>query len=191
MKAALWLRVSSDEQTVENQQIALASMATTRGFEVVHVYRLDGVSAYTGAHREMLDAAFAAAYRGEFQVLLVWALDRLSRESAIAPFQIMQQFKASGVRVISLSEPWADTGGPFSELLALIMGWLAHQESVRISERTKAGLARRKSQGLPVGRQPGSKDKKPRRRIGQMLRRERERDNKRPDNKRGTTTPGR
>ena len=62
-----------------------------------------------------------------------------------------------------------------AELLASIYSWIAVEESRRRSERTKAGLDRRRRQGLPVGRQPGSTDKKPRRRSGYVARWENER----------------
>lgn len=67
---------------------------------------------------------------------------------------------------MSLTEPWASTDGPFADLLALLIGWFANFESLRRSERIKAGLERRKAQGGHVGRKAGAKDKGKRRRSG-------------------------
>ena len=78
--------------------------------------------------------------------------------------------------VWSLKEPWTETVDPrMAELLASLYAWMPAEESRRRSERTRAGLERRKREGLPVGRQPGATDKKPRRRSGYMARWERER----------------
>ena len=123
-----------------------------------------------GEHRAVLDEAVAAAHRGEFHVLLVWALDRLDRESPTGPFEIMRRFKSAGCDVMSLTETWASTDGPFADLMTLVVGWFANFESVRRSERIRAGLARRKAEGLPVGRQPGAKDRKKRKRSGYVAR---------------------
>jgi DNA invertase Pin-like site-specific DNA recombinase len=61
------------------------------------------------------------------------------------------------------------------DILIAFAGWMAERESARRSERITAGLAKRKAEGKPVGRQPGSSDKKPRRRSGYVARWERER----------------
>ena len=170
MDAALWLRVSTGEQHTENQELDLRRLAHQRGIRVMSLYRLTDVSAFRGKQRPVLDAALEAAHRGEFQCLLVWALDRLSRESAVAPWQILQRFKDAGVDVISYTEPWVSTTGPSGELLTLIAGWFAHYESVRRGERIRAGLARRAAEGLPVGRKKGARDLRPRRRSGYVAR---------------------
>jgi len=174
--AAMWLRVSSADQHVENQERELRALAAHRGLDIVKTYRLDGASAFKGQHREMLEAALGDAHKGEYRVLLAWALDRLDRESPTGPFDVMKRFRAAGCEVISATEPWASTDGPFADLLALLVGWFASFESLRRGERIRAGLARRKAQGLPIGRQPGAKDRKRRKRSGYVARWERERD---------------
>ena len=166
----LWVRGSNQDQHLANQENQLREWASRRGLTVVRTFRLQGVSAFRGEHKSALDDAVAAAHEGEFQVLLVWALDRLDRESPIGPFEIMRRFKLAGCDVLSLTEPWAAMDGPFSDLMTLIVGWFANFESQRRSERIKAGLERRKAQGLPIGRQPGAKDRKKRRRSGYIAR---------------------
>lgn len=178
-KAALWMRVSTEDQHPENQELALGAAAERAGDEVVTKYLLHGVSAYKGEHRADLARMLADAQAGQFDVLYVAALDRLDRESAIGPFLILKQLKDRGVDVVSLAEPWASMTGAFADLFALLVGWFANFESSRRSERVRAGLARRTAAGLPVGRQVGAVDKTRRRRSGYVARHERARKAKR------------
>lgn len=78
----------------------------------------------------------------KYDILLVWALDRLSRGGAAAILNLVDTFKASGVKVVSLQESWMEAPGAIGEILYSITGWVARMESERRSERTKAGLAR-------------------------------------------------
>ena len=73
-------------------------------------------------------------------MLLVWALDRLSREGAAAILNLIDAFKVYGVRVISYQEAWTEAPGQIGEILYAITGWVARMESQRRSERTKAGI---------------------------------------------------
>jgi DNA invertase Pin-like site-specific DNA recombinase len=104
-------------------------------------------------------------------------LDRLSREGVAATLGLLRRFHAAGAPVWSLREPWTETADPaMAELLTSIYAWMARAESARRSERVRAGLERRRGEGLPVGRQPGAADRKPRKRSGYVARWERERD---------------
>ncbi len=96
--------------------------------------------------------------------MLVWSLDRLSREGALAILSLVHKLTIYGVTVISYQESWTEAPGELAELLYALTGWVARMESQRRSERTKAGLARVKAQGKRLGRPPGSKDKRLRRR---------------------------
>jgi putative DNA-invertase from lambdoid prophage Rac len=166
-RCALWARVSRDEQESGNQLGELRAEAARRGLDVTAEYVLDGASAWKGEHRELLRQALGDARAGRYEVLLVWALDRLSREGIEATLRAMRQFADRGVPVWSLRESWTETSDPqVRELIAAVMAWVARMESQRRSERVRAGLARRRAAGLPVGRQPGAKDRKPRRRSG-------------------------
>src|SRR5215468_9965647 len=109
-RAALYLRVSTRDQTTENQERELRSWAARLGFELVHLYG----ETVGGARRDCneLAALLAAAHRREFDVLLIWSLDRLSREGIGPMAGYMGQFRAAGIRVMSHQEPWLDTGGP-------------------------------------------------------------------------------
>jgi putative DNA-invertase from lambdoid prophage Rac len=173
-RAAIWARVSTAEQTTLNQTDALRSWAATRGFEVVVEYQLEE-SAFNGKHRAKLNEALEDARRGRYTILLVWALDRISREGPEAMLAVIRQFRERGVRVLSLQESWTDGPPEMQELLNMFFGWMAKQESVRRSERTKAGLARRRAQGVVLGRPAGSKDRKKRKRAGYVRRWDEER----------------
>jgi len=168
--AAIWIRTSTTDQHTENQEAQLREWAAKRDLNIVRTFRLHGASAFKGEQKSVLDEAVTAAHRGEFQVLLVWALDRLDRESPTGPFEIMKRFKAAGCDVMSLTEPWAAMDGPFADLMTLMVGRFANFESQRRSDRIKAGLKRRKAQGLPIGSQLGAKDLKKRKRSGYVVR---------------------
>jgi DNA invertase Pin-like site-specific DNA recombinase len=103
---------------------------------------------------------------GKFSVLVVWALDRVTREGAEGALRIIRQFKQRGCVVVSVKESWLNTAPEVQDVLVAFAGWMAQQESRRRSERIRAGLERRRAEGKPVGRQPGSTDNKPRRRSG-------------------------
>ncbi|MGA2873805.1 MAG: recombinase family protein [Candidatus Dormibacteria bacterium] len=170
-RAALWLRVSTAEQASENQEPELRALAARRGWAVGPVYRVTA-SGWQGAHRAALGTVLRDARRGAFDVLLVWALDRLTREGTLRTLEIVRDFGRAGVPVVSCQEGWTEQAGPVQELLLAIAGWVAEQESARRSERTRAGLARARAEGRQLGRPPGSRDRQPRRRSGYVAREE-------------------
>src|SRR6516225_5705784 len=174
-RCAIWARVSTDEQESGNQLAVLRAEAARRDLDVAAEYVLEGLSAWTGAHRAQLRQALDDARAGRYDVLLVWALDRLERGGIEPTLRAMRQLRERGVQVVSLQEPWTDASGEMGELLTAVMAWVARMESQRRSERVRAGLARRKAQGLPVGRRPGAKDTRTRKRSGYMARWERDR----------------
>ena len=120
----------------------------SRGAEVVETFEEQASAAKT---RPRLQAMMRAAHRGDFDVLVLWALDRLGR-SMVGNLQAVLELDRCGVQVVSANEPWLDTGGPVRSLLIAIFGWVAEQERQRIIERTKAGLERLKRQGVRLGR---------------------------------------
>lgn len=163
MKCCVYLRVSTCQQDTENQAIALTQWAKQRDFEVVAFYQ-EEESAWRSGHQRELARLVMDARKRKFRVVLVWALDRLSREGSAAILGIVSKLSRYHVRVLSYQESWTEAPGELGELLFAIAGWVARMESQRRSERTKAGLARARSQGKRLGRPPGSKDKRKRRR---------------------------
>lgn len=168
--AAVWIRASDDKSTVENQVPDLERFVARHGYEVTCRYQLDDDSAWknggSARYRATLQQALDDAWAGRFQVLIVWALDRIVREGAEEALRIIRQFRERGCTVVSIRESWLNSSPEVQDVLVAFAGWMAQQESVRRSERVKAGIARRKAEGLPVGRQPGVKDKRPRKRSG-------------------------
>jgi len=163
MKCCVYLRVSTCQQDTDNQAIALTQWAEQRDFEVVAVYQ-EEESAWRSGHQRELARLVMDARKRTFLVVLVWALDRLSREGSAAILGIVSKLSRYGVKVLSYQESWTEAPGELGELLFAIAGWVARMESQRRSERTKAGLARARSQGKRLGRPPGIKDKRKRRR---------------------------
>lgn len=163
VKSCIYCRVSTSEQDTDNQAMVLAEWAQQRGYEVVAIYR-EEESAWRAGHQRELARLVTDARKRKFRVILVWALDRLSREGSAAILNIVNKLNYCGVKVLSYQESWTEAPGELGELLFAIAGWVARMESQRRSERTKAGLARVKAQGRRLGRPPGSKDRKKRRR---------------------------
>jgi putative DNA-invertase from lambdoid prophage Rac len=158
-KVAIYSRVSTGGQDVENQNLALRQWAEQRNLQVAGVYQ-EEESAWRGGHQRELARLFRDAQRGRFQVVLVWALDRLSREGPLAILTLVHRLARCEVKVLSYQEAWTEAPGELAEILYAITGWVARMESRRLSERTKAGLARAATQGHYPGRPPGAKDKR-------------------------------
>jgi putative DNA-invertase from lambdoid prophage Rac len=162
MKCCVYLRVSTSQQDTDNQAIALTEWAERRGFDIVTVYQ-EEESAWRAGHQRELARLVADARKHKFKIVLVWALDRLSREGSAAILGIVSRLSRHGVKVLSYQESWTEAPGELGELSFAIAGWVARMESQRRSERTKAGLGRARAQGKRLGRPPGSKDRRKRR----------------------------
>ena len=163
MKVVFYTRVSTGDQDTANQLRVLTEWAEQRGFEIFKIHE-EEESAWKAGHQKQLAALIADARLRRFQAVLVWSLDRISREGALAILTFVQKLSGYGVKVLSYQESWTEAPGEIGELLFALTGWVARMESQRRSERTKAGLARVKAQGKRLGRPAGSKDKKRRRR---------------------------
>jgi DNA invertase Pin-like site-specific DNA recombinase len=170
-RAAVWIRVSTAHQVTENQVPDLEKFAAHHGYELVERYELSE-SAWNGGkdggeYRATMQRALDSAWRGDYEVLIVWALDRLTREGAEGALRILRQFRERGCTVVSVKESWLNGSPEIQDVLVSFAGWVAQQESTRRSERIKAGLERRKAEGKPVGgRRPGAKDRGKRRTDG-------------------------
>ena len=167
-KASIYVRVSTGDQDTVNQVLALTEWAKNRGYEVVAIYS-EEESAWKTGHQRELARLLQDARKRKFDVMLVWALDRLSREGSLAILSLVHRLKTFGVKVLSYQESWTEAPGELAELLYALTGWVARMESQRRSERTKAGLERVKAQGKHLGRPPGSKDRRKRRRRQRLI----------------------
>ena len=140
-----------DKQETLNQLAVLRQYAQTSGHEVVIEYVDEG---FTGknANRPAFQQMLKAARNREFDLLLFWSLDRLSREGARETLNHLEWLTAHGVAWRSHTETYLDSCGPLKEAVISIMACIAKQERIKISERTKAGLARTKARGTVLGR---------------------------------------
>jgi DNA invertase Pin-like site-specific DNA recombinase len=155
-KAAIYARVSTGDQHIENQILDLRRLAAQRGFEVVREYCDKGVSG-AKAKRPGLDAMMAEARRGEFEILLVAAFDRLGRNTKNF-LELVDELNALGILFISAREA-VDTSGPMGKLFLTIIGSIAELERSLIIERIKAGMRRAKLEGQRLGRAPFNIDR--------------------------------
>jgi DNA invertase Pin-like site-specific DNA recombinase len=136
-------------QDPENQLVELRRYATAQSWEIVeYIDRATGKD----AERDALQDMFRDASRAKFNVVLVWALDRLTREGTLKTLLHIDRLAGYGVKFESYTEPFFRTMGPAGELVLSILAWVAKQERLRISERTKAGLAMARHKGVRLGR---------------------------------------
>lgn len=151
-RIAIYGRVSTDDgrQDATNQLIELREFAERSGWEIVHEY-VDRASGKT-ADRPQFRRMFDDAAKRRFDLVLFWALDRLSREGVSETLNHLNKLTAYGVDWRSYQESYLDSCGPFKDVVISLMATLAKQERLRISDRTKAGLNRARRQGKVLGR---------------------------------------
>ena len=167
MKAAVYLRVSTSEQTTLNQELELKSYCKREGFDIFEIYKDEGVSG-AKTSRPALDKMLKDMREKKFEAIIVWKFDRLGRSTKHL-LQVLEEMKNKDVRLIATSQN-IDTGTPMGKFFFTIMAGFAEMERELIRERILLGLQRRKTQGKPLGRPVGSTDKKRRKRSGYHLR---------------------
>ncbi len=152
MKAAVYARVSTKDkgQETENQLRQLREFAALQGWTVYREY----VDHETGKNddRAEFQAMFRDASQRKFDVLLFWALDRLSREGVLETLQHLNRLTSYGVGYRSFTEQYFDSCGIFRDAVIAIIATVAKQERVRISQRVKAGLETARAKGKRLGR---------------------------------------
>ena len=149
-RAALYMRVSTLDQHPETQLHDLRQMAAQRGYEIIHEYtdRISGAKARRpGLHQMMADAR-----RGKFDVVLVWASDRLAR-SVKHFLDVLDELNLLNIEYVSFREN-IDTAGPLGRAIVVIVGAVAELERNLIVERVRAGMRRVRLEGQRVGRAP-------------------------------------
>jgi DNA invertase Pin-like site-specific DNA recombinase len=149
-RAAVYLRVSSIDQHPETQLRDLELMAQQRGLEIVQRYtdRITG----TRSRRPGLDQMMTDARRGQFDIVLVWACDRLARSTRHL-LETLDDLNRLGVEFASFRES-LDTGGALGRAIVTIIGAVAELERNLIVERVRAGMRRAKLEGRHIGRRP-------------------------------------
>jgi DNA invertase Pin-like site-specific DNA recombinase len=152
VKIAIYARVSTKDkgQDTENQLVQLREFAAKQGWTTSREY----IDRETGSKsdREQFQAMFADASKRKFDLLLFWSLDRLSREGVLETLQHLNRLTSCGIGYKSFTEQYFDSCGIFKDAVISILATVAKQERVRLSERTKAGLAIARSKGRQIGR---------------------------------------
>lgn len=152
MRAFLYARVSTSDkgQDTENQLPEMRRCVESREWKLRREY-MDNVSAGGKKIRERFDEMLAACDRHEADVIVIWALDRFSREGPLKTMLLLDRLQRAGVRVKSLKEPWLDPDSPTYDLLVPIFAWIAKQERIRLGERVVAGMKRVKAEAIAAG----------------------------------------
>jgi DNA invertase Pin-like site-specific DNA recombinase len=144
------MRVSTLDQHPETQLYDLRQMAQQRGYEIVQEYtdRISGAK----SRRPGLDEMMWDACRGQFDVVLVWASDRIAR-SVKHFLEVLDELNRLNIEYISFREQIV-TGGPLGRAIVVIIGAIAELERNLIIERVRAGMRRAKLEGRHIGRKP-------------------------------------
>lgn len=150
-RAALYVRVSTDKQTVENQIARLSEIAKGRGWEITATYNDAGISGAKGRKdRPGLNEMLKDAQRCKFDVVMAWSIDRLGR-SLIDLLGTIQTLEACGVDLY-LDQQALDTTTPAGRLMFQVTGAFAEFERSMIQQRVRAGLKRAVASGKRLGR---------------------------------------
>jgi DNA invertase Pin-like site-specific DNA recombinase len=147
-RAAVYARVSTDQQTVDNQLLELRSCCQARGLLATEF--VDAGVSGAKESRPALDALLRAAKRRKFDVLIVWKLDRLGR-SLRHLIITLDELQSLGVGFVSVTEA-VDTASVAGRFQLQILAAVAEFERGMIRERVVTGLARAKAQGVRLGR---------------------------------------
>jgi DNA invertase Pin-like site-specific DNA recombinase len=154
-RTALYLRVSTLDQHPESQLHDLRGLAAQRGLEIVEEYT-DHMSG-TKAKRPALDQMMADARNGKFDIVLVWAFDRLAR-SVRHFLEVLDELNHLQIEFVSFREQ-IDTSGLLGRAMVIIVGAIAELERSLIIERVRAGMRRAKLEGRRLGRPPLNVDR--------------------------------
>jgi DNA invertase Pin-like site-specific DNA recombinase len=150
-RVALYLRVSTGEQTTRNQRRELEAAAERHGWTVAATFEDAGISGAKGRKdRPGLDSMLKAVVRREFDMVMAWSVDRLGR-SLVDLLGTLQELRAKDVDLY-LHQQGLDTSTPSGRALFQMLGVFSEFERAMIQERVKAGLARAKDDGVILGR---------------------------------------
>ena len=164
MNIAAYIRVSTDQQTAENQTAVLKKWALDRGWELAEIY-CDTGSAFQYTDQRELKRLLADCDKGKYKQVLVYDLSRLTRKGPLELMLLLKQFADKGAPVFSYSESAINFPSEFQPLFIAFIGIMARIFSTQLSARTKAGMARAKAQGKHIGRPRKSEIQKLERKI--------------------------
>ena len=151
MTIGIYARVSTDKQENGNQLDQLRDFAAKQGWEITAEY-VDTVTGTGKKNRPRFEQMMLAASQKQFDLLLFWRLDRLSREGVRMTLTYLERLDSWGVAWRSYQEPYLDSCGLMKDMVISVMALMAQQDRIAISERTKAGLQRAVKAGKILGR---------------------------------------
>lgn len=152
MNVGIYARVSTDKQDTGNQIEQLREFADRQGWTVAVEY-VDTVTGSGKKTRPQFERMLLAASQRKFDLLLFWALDRLSREGIVRTLGYLEQLRGWNIGWRSYTQPFLDTGNAMTTGIVLsVLSAVAQQERITLSERTKPGLQRAKRAGRKLGR---------------------------------------
>ncbi|MFD1874487.1 recombinase family protein [Hymenobacter bucti] len=150
MRVAIYARVSTKDkgQDTENQLHQLRAFAERHGtiYQVFTDQESGGKADRTDFKQLLL-----AAYQQKFDLVVFWRLDRFSWEGALSTLRYLKELKDHGVNYKSFTEPYLDSLGPFGDVIVSLLATIAAQDLIKISENTKAALAKKKAAGVQLG----------------------------------------
>ena len=150
-RAAIYLRVSRDDQTTDNQRLVLERVAEHRGWLIVQTYEDQGISGFKGREqRPAFDAMLKDAVRRRFDILMVWSIDRLGR-SVLHVANALAELDAGGIRLYCDREG-IDSSTPMGRAMIQMASVFGEQERSILRDRVIAGLNRVRQQGKRLGR---------------------------------------
>lgn len=151
--------MSTNEQTTQNQRLALEKVADAKGYEVVKIYEDKGYSGKLKTdQRPALAQMKKEATAREFDVLMVWSVDRLGRSTGHVA-TMMEELSKLGVSQYYHTQG-VDTSTPYGQAMIEMAALFAKLEREMIVERVNAGLDRARAQGKTLGRPKRITDKK-------------------------------
>jgi DNA invertase Pin-like site-specific DNA recombinase len=151
VRAAIYLRVSRDDQTTENQRLVVARVAEHRGWMIVQTYEDQGISGAKGRdQRPAFDAMLKDAVRRRYDILIVWSIDRLGR-SVLHVANALAELDAAGIRLYR-DQQGIDSGTPMGRAMIQMASVFGEQERSMLRARVLAGLERVRQQGKRLGR---------------------------------------
>jgi len=150
MRVAIYARVPTKDkaQDTENQLHQLREFAERHG-SICKVFT--GQESGGKTDRAEFKQLLLQAYQKKFDLVVFWRLDRFSREGALATLRYLKELKDHGVNYKSFTEPYLDSLGPFGDVIVSMLATIAAQDLIKISENTKAALAKKKAAGVQLG----------------------------------------
>ena len=156
-KVGIYTRVSTLDQTIDNQLIELRDHCSKMGWEVVKEYADEGLSGTLSRDkRPALNSLIKDAYRKRFDSVVCWDISRIGR-SMKELILFLSDMKDRGIGICSVRQGF-DTSTSMGEIMFQFVGILSSWEREMIRERTLAGLERARREGKTLGRRKVTND---------------------------------